>query len=445
MSERIQLSEHFTYRKLIRFVLPSIVMMVFTSVYGVVDGFFISNWVGKTAFAAVNLIMPFLMMLGGAGFMIGAGGSALVAKTLGEGKRERANQYFTMMILLTVILGVVLTVLGFIFLEPIAYLFGATEAMVGTCVLYGRVVIAFAITYMLQNVFQSFLITAEKPELGLYVTVAAGVTNMILDALFVGVFKWGVVGAAVATGISQFVGGALPLVYFLKPNNSLLKLTKTKLEIKPLLDACANGSSELMSNISASLVSVVYNFQLMKFIGEDGVSAYGVLMYVQFVFIAIFIGYSIGGAPIVSYHYGAENVDELKNLLKKGVKLMLGGGVVLTIAAMLLSTTLAKIFVGYDQTLFDLTVHAFRLFAFSFLLAGYNIFASGFFTALNNGAVSALISFLRTLVFQMISVLIMPIIFDVDGIWWSITVAEICAFVISTIFIFAKKDKYHYM
>ena len=441
---KVNLSDHFTYRKLLSFVLPSIVMMVFTSIYGVVDGLFVSNYAGKTAFAAINLVMPFIMVLGGMGFMIGTGGTALVAKVLGEGEKEEANRYFSMMVLVTLLLGVALSVVGVIFMRPVSRLLGATEAMMDDCVLYGRIVIAFTFTFMLQNVFQSFLIVAEKPKLGLGVTVAAGVTNMVLDALFVGGFGWGIAGAAVATGLSQCVGGILPLIYFLRPNNNLLRLCKTRLELRPILKACGNGSSELMSNISSSFVSMLYNFQLMRFAGEDGVSAYGVLMYVQFIFVAIYVGYAVGSAPIVGFHYGAKNHDELKNLLRKSTLLMASSGVVLTILAMVLAGPLAKIFVGYDQGLYDLTRHAFRVFAYSFLLAGFNIFASSFFTALNNGAVSAAISFLRTLIFQTASVLLLPLVLGVDGIWWAIFAAEVFASLISVAFLFAKRERYHY-
>lgn len=441
---KVNLSDHFTYRKLLSFVLPSIVMMVFTSIYGVVDGLFVSNYAGKTAFAAINLVMPFIMVLGGMGFMIGTGGTALVAKVLGEGEKEEANRYFSMMVLVTLLLGVALSVVGVIFMRPVSRLLGATEAMMDDCVLYGRIVIAFTFTFMLQNVFQSFLIVAEKPKLGLGVTVAAGVTNMVLDALFVGGFGWGIAGAAVATGLSQCVGGILPLIYFLRPNNSLLRLCKTRLELRPILKACGNGSSELMSNISSSFVSMLYNFQLMRFAGEDGVSAYGVLMYVQFIFVAIYVGYAVGSAPIVGFHYGAKNHDELKNLLRKSTLLMASSGVVLTILAMVLAGPLAKIFVGYDQGLYDLTRHAFRVFAYSFLLAGFNIFASSFFTALNNGVVSAAISFLRTLIFQTASVLLLPLVLGVDGIWWAIFAAEVFASLISVAFLFAKRERYHY-
>ena len=419
-------------------------MMVFTSIYGVVDGLFVSNYAGKTAFAAINLVMPFIMVLGGMGFMIGTGGTALVAKVLGEGEKEEANRYFSMMVLVTLLLGVALSVVGVIFMRPVSRLLGATEAMMDDCVLYGRIVIAFTFTFMLQNVFQSFLIVAEKPKLGLGVTVAAGVTNLVLDALFVGGFGWGIAGAAVATGLSQCVGGILPLIYFLRPNNSLLRLCKTRLELRPILKACGNGSSELMSNISSSFVSMLYNFQLLRFAGEDGVSDYGVLMYVLFIFVAIYVGYAVGSAPIVGFHYGAKNHNELKNLLRKSTLLMASSGVVLTILAMALAGPLAKIFVGYDQGLYDLTRHAFRVFAYSFLLAGFNIFASSFFTALNNGVVSAAISFLRTLIFQTASVLLLPLVLGVDGVWWAIFAAEVFASLISVAFLFAKRERYHY-
>lgn len=445
MAKNIRLSDHFTYSKLLRFTLPSIVMMVFTSIYGVVDGLFVSNFAGKTAFASVNLVMPFVMILGGMGFMIGTGGTALVSKILGEGDPDTANRTFSMMVLFTLALGIVLSAAGIVFMRPVSRFLGATDAMMDDCVLYGRIVTGFTFAFMLQNVFQSFFIAAEKPKLGLKVTVAAGLANMVLDALFIAVFNWGVAGAAIATGLSQCVGGVLPLVYFLRPNSSLLRLSPTRLRLRPILAACGNGSSELMSNISSSVVSMLYNFQLMRLAGEDGVSAYGVLMYVQFIFISIYIGYSIGCAPVVSYHFGAQNHGELKNLLGKSILLMGCTGVALTALAMALADLLSRLFVGYDAGLFALTSHAFRLFAWSFLLAGFNIYASGFFTALNNGGISAAISFLRTLVFQSASVLILPIFLDVDGIWWAITVAEVFAFLISVTFLLAKRGKYHYM
>ena len=441
----IRLADHFSYSKLLRFTLPSICMMVFTSIYGVVDGLFVSNFAGKTPFAAVNLVMPFIMILGGMGFMIGTGGTALVSKLMGEGKKDEANSTFSMMVLFTLLLGIVLSAVGFLTMRPVSYFLGATDAMIDDCVLYGRIVTGFTFAFMLQNVFQSFFIAAEKPRLGLIVTVAAGITNMVLDALFIAVFNWGVAGAAIATGLSQCVGGVLPLIYFLRPNDSLLRMRPTSLRLCPILQACGNGSSELMSNISSSLVGMLYNFQLMHLIGEDGVSAYGVLMYVQFIFVAIFIGYSIGCAPVVSFHFGAQNHSELKSLLCKSTLLMASGGVLLTIAARLLAAPLARLFVGYDAGLFELTSHAFRLFSWSFLLAGFNIFASGFFTALNNGAISAAISFLRTLVFQTASVLILPLLLGVDGIWWAITVAEMFAFLISLMFLYLKRNKYHYL
>ena len=440
----IQLSDHFTYARLFRFVLPSIVMMVFTSIYGVVDGLFVSNFAGKTAFASINLIMPFLIILGAMGFMLGTGGTALVSRVLGEGDKERANKYFSMITLFGILLGVILTVVGVLTMRPMAILLGATEAMVDDCVLYGRIVICFLTSFMLQNMFQSFLIAAERPKFGLLITLAAGVTNMVLDALFVGVFRWGIAGAAIATGISQTVGGVVPLMYFLFSKSSPLRLRWTKFEAQPLLRSCANGSSELMSNISGSLIGMLYNAQLMRFLGEDGVATYGVLMYVQFIFVAIDIGYSIGCAPIISYHYGAQNHPELRNLLIKGLKVMGILGIVMTIAAISLSGTLANIFVGYDATLCELTRHAFHLFSFAFLLAGFNIFLSSFFTALNNGGVSAAISFLRTLVFQAASVILLPMALDVDGLWWAASAAEALAFVVSIGFLLALKGKYHY-
>ena len=441
----IQLSEHFTYKKIFRFALPSIVMMVFTSIYGVVDGTFVSNFVGKTPFAAVNLVWPFLMILGAFGFMIGTGGSALVAKTLGENKKEDANRYFTMLITLVVILGVLLTIIGLIVLRPLSSALGASGQMLEDCVTYGRTLMIFNTAFMLQSVFQSLFITAEKPRLGLIMTVAAGFTNMVLDALFIAVFKWGLVGAALASGLSQCIGGILPLIYFLSSKNDTpLKFVKTKLEGRVLLKACANGASELMTTVSSSLVSMLYNFQLMRLAGQNGIAAYGAVMYVEFAFIAVFIGYSIGTAPIVSYHYGSENHNEVKNMLQKSFKIMSVLGITMMVLAQILASPLAKVFVGYDKQLFDMTVHGFRLFSFYFILAGINIYASSFFTALNNGMISAIISFSRTLGFETLAVIILPIFLQLDGVWLAITVAEICAFVISISFLIAKKEKYHY-
>ena len=441
----IQLSEHFTYKKIFRFALPSIVMMVFTSIYGVVDGTFVSNFVGKTPFAAVNLVWPFLMILGAFGFMIGTGGSALVAKTLGEDKKEDANRYFTMLITLVIILGLLLTILGLIVIRPLSSALGASGQMLEDCVTYGRTLVIFNTAFMLQSVFQSLFITAEKPRLGLIMTVIAGLTNMVLDALFIAVFKWGLVGAALATGLSQCIGGVLPLIYFMSPkNDTALKFVKTKLEGTVLLKACANGVSELMTTVSSSLVSMLYNFQLMRLAGQNGIAAYGAVMYVEFAFVAVFIGYSIGTAPIVSYHYGAGNNDEVKNVLQKSFKIMSILGITMMVLAQMLASPLAKVFVGYDKELFDMTVHGFRLFSFYFILAGINIYSSSFFTALNNGIISAIISFSRTLGFETLSVIILPIFFKLDGVWMAITVAEICAFVISMSFLISKREKYNY-
>lgn len=441
----IQLSEHFTYKKLLRFVLPSIVMMIFTSIYGVVDGLFVSNYAGKTSFAAINLIMPVIMGISALGFMMGTGGSALVAKTLGEGDKEKANDYFSMIVTSTIIGGIILSIIGEIFTPQLARMIGADETMINDSVTYGRVLFASLTAFMLQNVFQSFLVTAEKPNLGLLVTVLAGLTNMLFDYLMVGVFRWGVMGAGIATAMSQIVGGIVPLIYFMSKNNSLLRIKKFKFDGMALLKVCANGSSELMTNLSISIVNMLYNFQLMKLAGENGVAAYGTIMYVNFVFIAIFLGYSIGTAPVVGYHHGAGNTDELKNLFGKSLKLIGIFGICLTVLAMLLSGTLSKIFVGYDKELFEMTSNAFRIYSISFLICGFNIYASSFFTALNNGIVSAVISFMRTLVFQILAVLILPILFGLNGIWLSITVAEVLSLIVTITFLIKNKEKYHYM
>lgn len=445
MRVKIQLSEHFTYKKLLRFVFPSIIMMIFTSIYGVVDGLFVSNYVGKTAFAAVNLIMPFIMILGGLGFMVGTGGSAIVAKTLGEGKKKEANKYFSMLVYVTVAGGLLVSTFGFLFVRPIAGMLGAEGEMLEQCVLYARILFISLTAYMLQNVFQSFFVAAEKPQLGLFVTIAAGVTNMVLDFLFIGVFRWGVGGAAAATAVSEMVGGLVPLIYFGRKNGSLLRLTKTGIQGRIIVKACANGSSELVSNLSMSLVNMLYNFQLMRVAGENGVAAYGVIMYVNLIFVSTFLGYSIGSAPIVGYHYGAENHSELKNIFKKSMTLIGIWGILLVTLAVSLSSVLAQIFVGYDAELMAMTSHGFRLYALAFLINGFNIYGSAFFTALNNGLISAVISFLRTLVFQMTMVIVLPMILGIDGIWLAIVAAELLALLVTVQFLVRKRKVYHYL
>lgn len=441
----IQLSDHFTYRRLIRFVIPSVAMMILTSIYGVVDGLFVSNFVGKTAFAAVNLVIPFTLVLGAFGFMLGTGGTALVAKTLGEGKQEEANRIFSMLIYFAIGLGLVLTMLGIAALKKILLKMGADDAMLGCGMIYGRLVLLGIPFYMLQNMFQNFLIAAEKPQLGLIVTVAAGLTNMVLDALFIAVLGWGVAGAAAATALGQCVGGLIPFVYFARKNSSRLALVKTKLLGGALLRTCTNGSSELVSNISMSSVGMLYNAQLMKVAGENGVAAYGVILYVNFIFIAIYLGYAYGSAPIVAFNYGAGKKAELQNVLKKSLKLLLGTGIVLLSIGVLFAGVLSGLFVGYDAQLYAMTVRGLRFYAVSFLLSGFNIFGSSFFTALNNGMVSAAISFLRTVVFEVAAVLILPLFFGLDGVWCAITVAELASILITIGAFSALRRRYQYL
>ena len=444
MKQEIQLSEHFTFRKLLRFTLPSIVMMVFTSIYGVVDGIFVSNFVGKTPFAAVNFIMPFLMILGAFGFMIGTGGSALVAKTIGEGHRRLAHRLFSMLVYISLVFGVVLAVVGIVFIDEIAVWLGADEAMLGDCVVYGRIILLALPAFILQNIFQPFLVAAEKPSLGLAVTVAAGLTNIVLDYLFIVVFRWGVSGAAIATVISQCVGGLLPLLYFMLPNKSLLRLTASRFYGREFLKVCVNGSSELVTQVSVSLVAMLYNFQLMRYIGEDGVAAFGVIMYVNFIFLSVFIGYSIGSAPIISYNYGAKNHDELRNVFRKSLYLVSIMALILTVAAELSATPLARIFVGYDAALYALTRRAFMIYSVAFLLVGFNIYASAFFTALNNGVVSAVISFSRTLLFEACAVLLLPLLLGIDGIWLAVACTEVLALIVSVTFLCYLRPRYRY-
>lgn len=441
---KIQLSEHFTYHKLLHFVFPSIVMMIFTSIYSVVDGLFVSNFAGKTALASINLVFPVLMGLCALGFMIGTGGSAIVAKTLGEGKKEKANEYFSMLVYVTAIGGILLSLLGALMIPEIARILGAKGELLDNCILYARISFLSMPAFMLQNVFQSFFVTAEKPKLGLFVIVAAGVTNMVLDFVFVGVLGLGLTGAAVATVCGEFIGGLFPILYFTRRNSSLLHLGKTRFNGRILLQTCINGSSELMTNLSSSIVNSLYNIQLMKFAGENGVAAYGAIMYVSFIFVAIFLGYSIGSAPVISFHYGAGNHAELKNLFQKSLRLIGCWGLMLAVISQFLAIPLSTLFVGYDAELLTMTRQGFRIYCLVYLFNGFNIFGSSFFTALSNGGVSAAISFLRTLVFQIAAVLILPAILGINGIWSAVSAAELLTLCVTVSFLIRQRNKYHY-
>ena len=443
---QIKLSDHFTYGRLLRFTFPSIAMMIFTSIYGVVDGFFVSNFAGKTPFAAVNLIMPLLMIVATVGFLFGTGGTAIVSNVLGQGDRERANRYFSLFTYLSLGLGIFFSLLGFVLIRPISRMLGAQGALLENCVVYGRIILLATPFYILQLLFQSFFVTAEKPKLGLAVTVCSGVTNMVLDAVLVTLLPQPhkLAGAAVATSISQAVGSIVPLVYFFRENTSLLRLGPTRYDGGAVAQATINGSSEFMSNISMSLVGTLFNLQLIHYAGENGVAAYGVMMYVSMIFSGAFIGYSIGTAPVIGFHYGAQNHAELKSLLRKSLVLLSILGICMTAAAELMAQPLAQFFVGYDPALMQLTVSGFRIFALCFLFMGFAVFASGFFTALSDGLTSALISFLRTLVFEVAAVLILPNLLGIDGIWFSIVAADMLSVVLSFCFLAIKRKKYHY-
>ena len=419
----ISLSDHFTYKKLLRFTFPSVVMMILTSIYGVVDGVFVSNFVGSEAFASINIIMPFLMILGAIGFMTGTGGSALVALTFGTGNEKKAKEIFSLLVYVLIAVGFLFTVGGEILLAPMARLLGADEILLPYCVRYGRIILL---------------------QLGLLITIASGLTNMILDAYFIAVLRLGVVGAAAATAISQSIGGLIPLLYFIFPNRSRLRLGRTHMDFSALLKTCTNGASEFMTNISMSIVNMLYNWQLMRLAGSDGVAVYGVIMYVSFIFAALFIGYSMGSAPIVGYHCGAGNKSELKNLLRKSFLLILTFQIILTIVAEAGAPFLAGIFVRYNTNLLDMTVHAFRSYSISFLFMGFSIYASSFFTALNDGFVSAVISFCRTMIFETGAVIILPFFLGVSWIWYAIIAAEFMAVCLSLFFLIRNAKKYGY-
>ena len=440
----ISLSEHFNYGKLLRFTMPSIVMMIFTSIYSVVDGIFVSNFAGKTPFAAINLIMPYIMILGTVGFMMGTGGTALISKTLGMGDKKKANEIFSMLTYVCIGSGVVISVIALALLRPVAVRLGAEGEILEDCVLYGKIVLPAATAYILQFAFQSFCVTAEKPNLSLTMTVVSGVCNIVLDALFVAVLRWGLAGAAAATAIAQVVGAVIPIVYFARPNESLLRLGKCRFDGKALLRTCTNVASELMSNLSMSLVGMLYNLQLLKYAGEDGIAAYGVIMYVNLFFLSVFIGFSIGTAPLIGFNHGAQNHGELKSLFKKSVVIIALTSMLMAVSGILLARPLASVFVSYDQTLMEMTIRGFTIYSLSFLLCGFNIFGSSLFTALNNGLISAVISFVRTLICQIAAVMILPLFFHLDGIWASVVAAELAALLLTAFCCVKYRKRYHY-
>lgn len=441
----IQLSDHFTYKKLILFALAPISSMIFTSLYGIVDGYFVSNYAGSTPFASLNLVMPFIMLIGGVGFMFGSGGSALVALHLGMNEKEKANRYFSMIVYTMIAVGIVLGIFGFLVAPFVVKLLGATAEMTPYCILYLRINMAGIVFFMIQQLFQTFLITAERPKLGFRITLIAGCSNMFLDWFLVGFLKLGLAGAAWATVMSQVIGGGIPLVLFFIKKDWVIHLGKTSFEIKVILKACGNGISEFLSNISMSIVGFLYNLQLLKYAGENGVSAYGVIMYVSFIFVAIYIGYTMGMSPVVSFHDGAGNKTELKNLYSKSLRIITAANLAMFILAELTSGMLAKLFVGYDAELYELTVRGLRIYSVAFLLMGFNIFSSAFFTALNNGKISAILSVSRTLVFELIMIYLLPAIFGVNGLWAVVIAVEGLGLVLSFWFLIRYGKKYGYM
>lgn len=441
---KVELAGHYGLRRLVKTSLPMIAMMIVTSIYSIVDGYFISNFAGSTAFAAMNLVWPALALISAVGLMIGTGGSALVSKTLGEGDTGRADEIFTMLVHIALIIGAVLTVGLFIFMKPLIIALGAEGEMIPKAVMYGRIVVLAMPEFIMQMMFQSFYMTAERPELGTRMSIISGCINIALDALFVVGFGWGLTGAAVATALALAVGGIYPLWFFSsKKNNTHLQFVCfSRIDWKAITRTCTNGMSEYVGNIALNIVSIGYNLQLMKYIGENGVSAYGIIMYVGFIFAAVYIGYNLCVSQVIAYNFGAGNRAELRSLLKKSLLLIGIGGVIMTALAEGSAPLLAKIFVGYDAELCSLTVRALRIYMLSFLICGFNMFCSAWFTALNNGLVSAAAAFARTLIFELGAVLIVPGIIGIDGIWLAVSIAEVLAVLMSAILILAYRKRY---
>ena len=439
-----KLNRHYSYGGLIKYAAAPAAMMIFTSLYTVVDGFFISNLAGKTAFAAVNLVIPYWMIMCGFGFMFGAGASALCGMLLGEQRRDLANQAFTSIVMASVLFSIVLMIIGLVTLRPVCELMGADAAMMPPCITYGNIVFAFLPTMFLQSLFQPLFSTMQKPALGFYFTLGAGLSNMVLDWVFVGLFGWGVAGAAFATGIGTVVGGVLPLIYVARSHSLTLQLVKCRISMHDVLKSAGNGSSELLSNVSQSVISIFFNWQLLRYAGETGVAAYGIMMYVGFIFVALSMGYMVAVSPLISYQYGAQHHHELTSLYKKSLIICAVSGIIMFIAAELLAEPLARFFGGYDPELYKMTVHGFRIVCILFLLSGFNIFATAFFTALNNGLISGMLAFCRTFLFQLICIFVLPELFGLEGIWLSCVTAEVFALIVSIITLKLQKRRYHY-
>jgi len=443
---KIELQGHYGYGRLVRTMLPSIATMIVSSIYSIADGLFVSNYAGSTAFAAMNIIWPGIQILAVFGLMVGAGGSALVSKTLGEGDQDKACRIFSMLTRITMLAGIAMAFLFFILMKPLTWVLGAEGGMIQMATTYGRIIVITLPLYMIQMMFQPFFMVAEKPELGTQISIICGVVNIVLDALFIIVFRLGLIGAALGTAISIATGGLFSLIWFLsKRNKTHLQFRKNvKTEWKHVGKSCSNGLSEYVGNVALSVVSICYNLQLMKYIGESGVAAYGILMYLGFVFAAVFIGYNLSVTQIIAFNYGERNHTELRSLLHKSIILISVGGVIMTTVAETAAAPLARFFVGYDESICILTIRAIRIYMLSFLICGLNMFASAWFTALNNGIISAISAFVRTFIFELGCVFILPTFFGVDGIWNAVNVAEVCALLFSAFLITAFSKKYGY-
>ena len=436
------LSRAYTLSGLVRFALPSMVMMVFLSVYTIVDGIFISNFVGTLALGAVNIIFPLISLEMGLGIMLATGSNAIIARRLGEGDAALARQNFSLVVLVAVVCGLMVEGLALLFLPQIIDLLGASAAQYPYCRDYPRAMLLFAPALFLQVGFQSYFVTAGRPKLGLLVMVGAGLVNIGLDYLLIP--RLGVAGAGLATGLGYMVPAMAGLCFFARPRGGDLYLVRPSLERGLLWRACLNGSSEMVSNMANAVSTFLFNIMFMRCYGEDGVAAITMALYFQFVFAAVYFGYSGGVAPIISYKFGNGDTAGLRQVVRDSFRFILGISLLNFTVAILVSAPALLLFAGGNREVASIAQEGFPLFAVSFLFAGVGIFASNMFTALSDGVTSALISFMRTLLFLALAILLLPLVFKEAGLWAAISVAEGMGALVALVCLVLRRPQYQY-
>lgn len=418
--------------------------MVFMSLYTMVDGVFVSRFAGTAALSAVNIVYPMVSVVVAVGVMLATGGSAIIAKRMGEGKPEQARQNFSYLILAGVLIAVGMAALALVFLKPLLHLLGARGALFELCYAYALPLVFFIPSGILQMLFQTLLVTAGRPMLGLTVTVLGGVANIVLDYLFIVPLQMGIAGAAIATGIGFSIPAVFGLLYFALRRSGPLCFVRPKGGGKMLLRCCANGSSEMVTNMSTAVTTFLFNLLMMRYAGEDGVASITIVLYTQYLMTAVYMGYATGTAPVFSFHHGSRNGEQLRRLFRISMGFIALCSVATFALALVFAKQVVVIFTPAGSPVFEMALYGFRLFSGSFLFAGVGIFASAMFTAFSDGKVSAAISFLRTFAFIVLALLLLPLAMGLDGVWLAVPLAEVLGFGVSLFFLYRKKKRYCY-